>query len=70
MTVPGRLDLPALAALSGKDDARMRHFHALDRSAQEAAVRRLHAAGHSDHGIARATGLAVEQIRRVLSEAA
>lgn len=67
--VPGRLDMRALAALTGThatDEARMRHFLTLDQSRQVEAIRRLHATGQSDHTIARATGLAVEQVRRVL----
>jgi hypothetical protein len=45
--------------------ARM-HFHALDREEQTKTIRRLAAAGHGEHTIAQATGLSVEQIRRVL----
>lgn len=38
-------------------DPRMSAFHALDRTEQENAIRRLAAAGLSEHGIARATML-------------
>jgi hypothetical protein len=48
-------------------DASMTHFQALDRAAQEAAVRCLAALGHSEHTIARATRLSVEMIQRVLA---
>jgi hypothetical protein len=46
----------------------MQHFHTLHRDAQEAAIRRLAAAGYSEHAIASATQLSVEQIRRVLEQ--
>jgi hypothetical protein len=44
------------------------HFATLSREEQAAAVRRLAASGMSDHGITRASGLAVEQVRRILAE--
>lgn len=44
------------------------YFHALPQAEKEAAIRRLAAAGQGEHTIAHATGLSVEQIRRVLSE--
>ncbi|MGH8258284.1 MAG: hypothetical protein ACREUG_01185 [Steroidobacteraceae bacterium] len=47
-------------------DAHVRHFLALGREAQAAAVRRLAAFGHSVATIASATGLAPEAIRRIL----
>jgi hypothetical protein len=47
------------------DPSRM-HFHAMPQAKQEAAIRRLAAAGQSAYTIAAATGLSVEQIRRVL----
>lgn len=50
------------------DAARMRHWHALTPAEQQNAIRRLAADGSSDHGISQATGLSVEQIRRVLAE--
>ncbi len=50
------------------DAARMRHFHSLDHEHQGAAIKRLAATGLSDHGIASATQLSIEQIRRVLVE--
>ena len=46
------------------DAARMAHFHALDRTRQAEAIRRLAAAGMSDGSIARATGLSSEMICR------
>lgn len=46
------------------------HFHVLDRSQQAQAIARLAATGMSDYGISHATGLAVEQVRRCLSEMA
>lgn len=70
-TIPGRLDMTALAALAGTDTsdaARMRHFHTLDRSRQAEAIRRLAATGMSDHGISHATQLSLEQVRRILGE--
>lgn len=51
------------------DTARMQHFHALDREQQATAVHRLAAAGYSEHGIAAATKLSVEFVRRILGEA-
>jgi hypothetical protein len=59
--VGGKLDLAAMGRL---------HFRILSRDQQAAAIRRLAASGMSDYGISHATGLAVEQIRRVLSEVA
>jgi hypothetical protein len=56
-TICGHLDLD-----------RMRHFHALDREQQAAAIRRLAVTGMSDHGISSATKLSVEFVRRVLAE--
>jgi hypothetical protein len=46
------------------------YFHALPRVEQEAAIRRLAASGQGAYSIAAATGLSVEQIRRVLEEEA
>jgi hypothetical protein len=57
--VGGVLSTEALARL---------HFHSLDRDQQAQAIRRLAASGQGDHTIAHATGLSVEQIRRVLAE--
>ncbi len=50
------------------DDARMRAFHALDRSQQEAAIRRLAAVGMTERSIAQATQLSVEFVRRLLGD--
>ncbi len=47
--------------------ARMAHFRALDHEQQAQAVRRLSNIGHSKQTIARATGLSVEMIARILS---
>ena len=49
------------------EPARM-HFHALSSQEQAQAIRRLAASGQGEHTIAHATGLSVEQIRRVLAE--
>lgn len=43
-------------------------FHAMDHGQQRDAVKRMAAEGKADHTIAVATGLAVEQIRRLLAE--
>jgi DNA invertase Pin-like site-specific DNA recombinase len=58
--IPGVLDTAALARM---------HFHALSRQEQAQAIRRLAASGQGEHTIALATGLSVEQIRRILAEA-
>ena len=47
---------------------RMQHFHALDHHQQREAILRLSLSGMSDHGIARATGLSVEMIYRLLAD--
>jgi hypothetical protein len=49
-------------------DARMFHFRALDHALQAQAIRRLATAGHTDHTIARATGLSVEMVQRILAD--
>lgn len=64
--IPGVLNYSALTGMTDVD--RMRHFHCLTREQQAEAIRRLMESGYTEHTIARATGLAVEQIRRVLSE--
>lgn len=46
------------------------HFEALTRTEVEAAIRRMALEGFSPDVIARATRLSVEEIRRVLAEAA
>jgi DNA invertase Pin-like site-specific DNA recombinase len=46
----------------------LRHFLLLDREQQESAIRRLAAAGMPEYTIATATGLSVEQVRRVIGE--
>lgn len=45
----------------------LRHFLLLSRDEQEAAVRRLAAAGLSEHAIAGTSGLSVDQVRRILA---
>ena len=62
-TIGGPLDYARLVGNPEQD--RMRHFHALDREQQADAIRRLAATGMSEHGIAHATGLSVEMVRRV-----
>jgi DNA invertase Pin-like site-specific DNA recombinase len=59
-TIGGQVNTAALARM---------HFHALDRQQQAQAIRRLAASGQSEHTIARATGLSVEMISRILAEA-
>jgi hypothetical protein len=49
-------------------DRELLHFRSLDREQQAAAIRRLARLGMSDHGIAAATALSVEMVRRILSE--
>jgi DNA invertase Pin-like site-specific DNA recombinase len=56
-SIGGTLDTAALSRL---------HFHRLSQGEQAAAIRRLAAAGQGAHTIAHATGLSVEQVRRVL----
>jgi hypothetical protein len=59
-TIPGRLDLEAMAP----------RLYAPRTSAElQAACREMAGRGMSDHTIARATGLSVEAIRRVLGDA-
>ena len=50
------------------DAARMHHWLSLSPEQQADAIRRLAALGWSEHGIAHATRLAVEQVRRLLAE--
>lgn len=57
--IGGALDTDAMARM---------HFHALDRAAQAQAIQRLAASGRGEHTIAHATGLSVEQIRRILRQ--
>lgn len=44
------------------------HFLLLDRDQQAQAIRRMAALGWSEYGIASATRLSVEQVRRVIAE--
>lgn len=69
-SIGGVLDLKALSGTAGPDTNRMAHFHALAREQQADAIGRLAATGMNEHSIAHATGLAVEQVRRVLAERA
>ncbi len=46
----------------------MRHFMLLSADEQRAAIAKLAAAGMSDYGIAAASGLAVEMIRKIIGE--
>ena len=67
----GALDLKALSVLTetaGPGANRMAHFHTLATHQQAEAICRLAATGMSAHGIAHATGLAVEQVRRVVAD--
>lgn len=60
-----------MSTTSGKlmyDQQARDHFALLPHDQQAQAIRRLAAAGQGDHTIARATGLSVEMIRRVLAE--
>jgi hypothetical protein len=50
------------------DAARMAHFLALDQGQQRQAIARLALLGQSPHTIARATGLPVEIVQRILAE--
>jgi hypothetical protein len=59
-SIPGRLDY---AALTGRELNRPQ-----TREEMRAAVHELRSRGMSDYGIAHATGLAVEQVRRLLGE--
>jgi len=62
--IGGTLGLEALAALAGRERNRPQ-----SRDEMRAAVQELASRGMSDHTIASATGLAVEQVRRILGEA-
>jgi hypothetical protein len=44
----------------------MQNFHSLTREQQARAIRDMARDGFSDHGIARATRLSVEMVRRVI----
>lgn len=61
--------LPAQSAAALSHDLQAHHhFRAMPHDQQVQAIRRLAAAGQGDHTIARATGLSVEMVRRVLAE--
>jgi hypothetical protein len=57
-----------MSGLEQLDSARMLHFRGLEHAQQAEPVRRLAALGQSEFTIARATGLSVEMIQRVLGE--
>lgn len=59
---------PPAAASMSYDLQAHHHFHAMPHDQQVQAIRRLAAAGQGDQTIARATGLSVEQIRRLMAE--
>lgn len=42
------------------------HFHSMPHDQQRQAIQRLGAAGHTDDVISRATGVSVDQVRRLL----
>jgi len=62
--IGGTLGVESLAALSGRERHRPQTHDEMRASARELRDR-----GYSDHAIAAATGLSVEQIRRMLGEA-
>jgi hypothetical protein len=51
-----------------RDAAARRHFDSLTEEQKRQAIHRLRAEGYSPHGIAAATGIAVEQVQLVLAE--
>lgn len=63
MGLGGVLDLAALNALTGRDRHRPK-----TREEMRASVHELRGRGMDDHTIARATGLSVEQVRRMTGE--
>jgi hypothetical protein len=50
------------------NDSHMAHFRSLSFEAQAGTIRQLAATGMSLQGISRATGIAIEQLRRVIGE--
>lgn len=62
-TIGGTLTLDALAALLGRDRHRPQTHDEMRVAVHEMAAR-----GMSDHTIAHTTGLAVEQVRRLIGE--
>jgi len=61
--------LATLAAGSAGDEIRRRNFYLLTRPAQISAIRGLAESGMSDGSIARATGLSIDMICRLLANA-
>jgi hypothetical protein len=66
--IGGMLDWRALAAPLPHDVKAAHHFHSMPHDQQRQAINRLAAAGHTDDVIARATGLHVDYVRRLLAE--
>jgi hypothetical protein len=56
------------ASLDHYDRDRMQNFESLDRQQQAQAIKNMAASGVGDHGIASATKLSVEAVRRVIGE--
>src|SRR5260370_33744321 len=52
--------------VTGNRSPELQHFLRLSRTEQEAAIRALAASGMSDHTVAAAARLSVEQVRRIL----
>jgi hypothetical protein len=59
-----------MRAMSRLRERELRHFLLLDQAQQVQAIRRLISSGMSECTVAAATGLSVEQIRRVLADIA
>ena len=66
--IGGKLGCDAYRLLADCTDSRLRSFVTMNREQQAAAIRRMASEGRSDHTIATATRLSVEQIRRILAE--
>lgn len=62
------MNVDSLPHENHRDADRRRHFRELDRQQQADAIRDLAADGVGDYDIAAATGLAVEQVRRVIGQ--
>lgn len=61
---------PNFTARATNLPGRMHYFALLSPDEQAAAIRRLSLSGMSDHGIASATALSVEAVRRISASAA
>jgi DNA-binding NarL/FixJ family response regulator len=67
--VGGTLIPDALQALSGNPERnRMRHFERLTQHEREQAIKRMADMGMSDHGIAAAARISVEQVRQIIGQ--